>query len=46
LPAPARKTSAHIARISSKHGAGTRMHGAIAVGPHQQSRPPPTHIYA
>jgi hypothetical protein len=42
LPVAARKTSAHIAGISSKHGAGTRLHGAIVVGPHQQSRPPPT----
>jgi hypothetical protein len=46
LPVAARTTSAQIAGISSKHGAGKRLHGAIVVGPHQQSRPPPTHIYA
>ena len=46
LPVAARKKSAQIAGISSKHGAGTTLHGAIVVGPHQQSRPPPTHIYA
>jgi hypothetical protein len=46
LPVAARKTSAQIAGISSRHGAGTRLHDAIVVGPHQQSRPPPTHTYA
>jgi hypothetical protein len=46
LPVAARKKSAQIAGISSMHGAGTRLHGATAVGPHQQSRPPPTHVYA
>jgi hypothetical protein len=46
LPVAARKNSAQIAGISSMHGAGTRPHGATVVGPHQQSRPPPTHVYA
>ena len=46
LPVAVRKKSAQIAGISSKHGAGTRLHGATVVGPHQQSRPPPTHVYA
>jgi hypothetical protein len=46
LPVTARKKSAQIAGISSMHGAGTRLHGATIVGPHQQSRPPPTHVYA
>ena len=46
LPVAARKKSAQIAGIGSKHGAGTRLHGATVVGPHQQSRPPPTHVYA
>ena len=42
----ARKKSAQIAGISSKHGAGTRLHDATVVRPHQQSRPPPTRVYA
>jgi hypothetical protein len=46
LPVVVRNTSAQIAGIGSKQGAGKRLHGAIVVGPHRQSRPPPTHIYA
>jgi hypothetical protein len=46
LTVAARKKSAQIAGITSKHGAGTRLHGATVVGPHQQSRPPPTHVRA
>ena len=46
LPMAARKKSAQIAGISSKHGAGTRLHDATVVRPPQQSRPPPTNVYA
>jgi hypothetical protein len=43
LPVAAQNKSAQIAGISSKHGAGTTLHGAVVVGPINNRAPP---IYA